>query len=169
MKELWKELDDLPNYEISNMGRLRNKNTLRILKTRISKLGYEQITITYGGEKYFRTIHRLVATAFLINPDNKPEVNHIDENKLNNSVGNLEWVTRKENLNHGAWKLKKIQSRDKAIYAYKDGEVLEFPSTKICAQTLGLIPTNVTQALKRLNKDGSKKTIKGFTFEYKED
>jgi hypothetical protein len=41
MKEIWKELDDLPNYEISNMGRLRNKNTLRILKTRISKLGYE--------------------------------------------------------------------------------------------------------------------------------
>ena len=158
MKELWKELDDLPNYEISNMGRLRNKNTLRILKTRISKLGYEQITITYGGEKYFRTIHRLVAKTFLINPDNK----------LNNSVSNLEWVTRKENLNHGTWKLKKRQSRDKATYAYKDGEVLEFPSTKSCAKTLGLIPTNVTQALKRLNKDGSKKTLKGYTFKYKE-
>lgn len=168
MKEIWKELDDLPNYEISTIGRLRNKNTLRILKTRISKLGYEQITITYGGEKYFRTIHRLVAKAFLINPYNKSEVNHIDENKLNNSVSNLEWVTRKENLNHGTWKLKKRQSRDKAIYAYKDGEVLEFPSTKICAQTLGLIPTNVTQAIRVKNKNGSSKTLKGYTFKYKE-
>ena len=111
MKEIWKTISDLPRYEISNLGKLRNKNTGKILKTHISKLGYEELTITCDKEQYFRSIHRLVAKAFIENPENKPEVNHINENKLNNTAENLEWVTRKENINHGTWIERKIKAR----------------------------------------------------------
>lgn len=169
MKEIWKELDDLPSYEISNMGRLRNKNTLRILKTRISKLGYEHITITYGGEKYFRAIHRLVAKAFLINPDNKPEVNHIDENKLNNSVSNLEWMTKSENINHGTRNERVAKAISKAMSIpiiatnLKTGECREFYGTRECARQLGLNHALITNVLK-----GKRRQTGGYTFKYKE-
>lgn len=169
MEEVWKTIPDLPRYDISNRGRLRNTNTGKILKTRISRLGYEAVTISYNKVKYFRSIHRLVAQSFIPNPQNKPEVNHIDENKLNNDITNLEWVTRKENVNHGTWIERKITANQKPIYAFKDGVGAEFTSAKQFATQYDVNPTNVTQALKRLNKDGSKKTIKGFTFEYKED
>ena len=168
MEEIWKIVTDLPRYEISNFGRIRNRYTLRVLKTNISKLGYEQLTITYNKVKHFRSIHRIVAEAFIPNPDNKPEVNHIDEDKTNNSVTNLEWVTRKENINHGTWIERKIKNREKPIIASKDGISIEFKSTKEFALHYGVNPTNVTQALKVKNKNGTPKTIKGFTFEYKE-
>lgn len=169
MEEIWKTITDLPNHEISNKGRLRNKHTGRVLKTHVGTGGYENITITYNSEQHFKTIHRLVALAFIPNPDNKLEVNHIDENKLNNTVTNLEWVTRKENIHHGTWIERKIKSRQKPIYAFKDGIGAEFTSAKQFATQYNVNPTNVTQAVKRLNKNGSKKTIKGFTFKYKED
>lgn len=172
MEEIWKELDDLPNYEISNMGRLRNKNTLRILKTRISKFGYEHITITYGGEQYFRAIHRLVAKTFLINPDNKPDVNHIDENKLNNNVNNLEWVTKSENINHGTRneRVRKAISNSKTLSIpiiatnLKTGEVQEFYGSRECARQLGLNHSLITNVLK-----GRRRQTGGYTFKYKED
>lgn len=167
MEEIWKVVEDLPRYEISNHGRLRNKETGRVLKTHVSKLGYEEINIRFNNTLHFRSIHRLVAKAFIQNPENKPEVNHIDENKLNNTVENLEWVTRKENLNHGTWIDRKIKANQKPIYAFKDGVRTEFTSAKEFAIKYGVNPTNVTQALKRLNKNGTKKTIKGYTFEYK--
>lgn len=167
MEEVWKVVDDLPRYEISSLGGLRNRETGRILKTHISTLGYEQVNLTYEGQKYFRTIHRLVAEGFIPNPENKPEVNHIDENKTNNMVDNLEWCTRKENINHGTWIERKINVREKPIYAYKNGIGAEFKSTKDFSEQMKTNPTNVTQALKRLNKDGSQKTIKGYTFKYK--
>lgn len=170
MEEIWKELDDLPNYEISNRGRLRNKNTLRILKTRVSKLGYEHITITYGGEKYFRAIHRLVAKAFLINPGNKPEVNHIDENKLNNHVSNLEWMTKSENINHGTRNERVAKAVSKTLSIpiiatnLKTGESQEFYGSRECARQLGLNHGNITLVLK-----GNRRQTGGYTFKYKED
>ena len=168
MEEVWKTIPDLPRYEISNKGGLRNANTGKHLKTRVTKLGYEAVTISYNKVKYFRSIHRLVAQAFIPNPQNKAEVNHIDENKLNNDISNLEWVSRKENLNHGTWIERKINANQKPIYAFKDGIGAEFKSTKQFATQYDINPTNVTQALKRLTKKGNKKTIKGFTFKYKE-
>ena len=62
--------------------------------------GYHIVTLTIDGKKSTKKIHRLVATAFIPNPDNKPEVNHIDGNKFNNNVENLEWVTQSENIAH---------------------------------------------------------------------
>lgn len=92
-------------YEISNLGRLRSYgqfNKLVILKLFLGDRGYYRKPLIIKGtlKRKNYSIHRLVAQAFIPNPQNKPNVNHIDGNKLNNRVENLEWVTQGENLQH---------------------------------------------------------------------
>jgi len=90
--EIWKDIEEFNgNYEISSCGRLRNKTSKYVLKPRKNYKGYLDIKIC-GKNKL---IHRMVAQAFILNLDNKPQVNHIDEDKTNNNVGNLEWCTAK--------------------------------------------------------------------------
>lgn len=99
----WKKIywidGDETKYSISNDGRVRNDNTGKILITNFSK-GYERINLTHNGIKKQYFIHRLVATAFILNSDNKPEVNHINGIKCCNYDYNLEWVNREENQIH---------------------------------------------------------------------
>lgn len=101
MKEIWKPIIGIENYYVSNKGRVISLITGKILKDRLDRYGYPRLTLngTKGG-KIYKTIHRLVAEAFIPNPDDKPQVNHIDGNKLNNSITNLEWTTSKENKAH---------------------------------------------------------------------
>lgn len=96
--EKWKQIPNLP-YEISSLGKIRNLQG-KVLKTYIQNSGYEQIKINYQGLHIHKSIHRLVAEAFMPNPLNKEYVNHIDGNKLNNTVDNLEWCTNSENILH---------------------------------------------------------------------
>lgn len=102
IKEQWKIIPEFPNYEISNCGKVRRvwKKHTSLKKTRLSKFGYEIVHLSNNGVNKHRAVHRLVAIAFINNPDNKPEVNHIDGNKENNCVYNLEWVSRSENMKH---------------------------------------------------------------------
>lgn len=106
LQENWKKIKQLENrYEISNYGKIRNAKTLQILKTQISNSGYLRVCLrTRKGKKRQFSIHRLVAQYFVPNPMHKPEVNHKDENRLNNLASNLEWVTQKENANYGTRK-----------------------------------------------------------------
>ena len=89
--ETWKKInfDNLDNYEISTFGNIKNSNTKRILKIKNIENGYSSISLN---KKVYK-IHRLVALVFLENPNNKPTVNHIDKNKHNNKLDNLEWET----------------------------------------------------------------------------
>ena len=96
--EIWKQISNLP-YEISSLGKIRNLKG-KVLKTYIQNSGYEQIKLNYQGLHIHKSIHRLVAEAFIANPLNKIYVNHIDGNKLNNTVNNLEWCTNSENILH---------------------------------------------------------------------
>lgn len=92
-------------FEISTDGQMRNVNTQKIYKTFINKRGYEQVCVSLGSrdkKKVFK-IHKAVAETFIPNPYNKREVNHIDGNKQNNNVQNLEWVTGAENMRHAAY------------------------------------------------------------------
>lgn len=103
MEEIWKDIDEFPSYQISNIGRVRNKMTEIIRSPSKQPKGYYTIDLYNHDDKrhgYPRSIHRLVAEAFIPNPDNLPVVNHKDGDKLNNSVENLEWVSFRDNNMH---------------------------------------------------------------------
>lgn len=98
--ELWRKVRDYENYEISTHGRVMNTWRNKILAPNKNTWGYLGVSLYKNGiEKRFQ-IHRLVAQAFLENPLEKNEVNHIDGDKTNNCITNLEWVTRSENMKH---------------------------------------------------------------------
>ncbi|MBQ3444471.1 MAG: NUMOD4 motif-containing HNH endonuclease [Selenomonadaceae bacterium] len=107
--EIWRNVTDYVGYEglyqISTYGRFQSLHYgyRRILKWSISEKGYAMVTMCNKSTKKAVPVHVLVAKAFIPNPENKPEVNHKDGNKLNNHVNNLEWVTGKENVRH-AWR-----------------------------------------------------------------
>jgi hypothetical protein len=143
MKEIWKCIDFIDGfeglYEISNLGKVKSLGRIviypkscydksnegvyrpeRILKHKIK--GYAGVTLSNGKNKIYPNVHRLVALAFIPNPNNKPCVNHIDNNKQNNCVSNLEWVTWAENIQHAHDNGFAIPLYGKAHPAYKHGK-----------------------------------------------
>ena len=96
-------IEGFPDYLVTSHGRVLSLKygKMRELKPRKNNSGYYYVDLSKNGKLHSKTVHRLVAQAFIPNPENKTEINHIDENKSNNCVSNLEWMTHKENLNHG--------------------------------------------------------------------
>ena len=103
--EIWKNIKDYPNYMVSNLGRIKSLNYKRTGKEQILKQiknsnGYLRVALSKNGNIKKYQIHRLVAEAFLPNPENKPCIDHINCNRSDNRVENLRWVTQKENNNN---------------------------------------------------------------------
>ena len=99
MKEEFRTISDFPKYMISNKGRIVNsRNEEKAIHS--DKRHYKNVVLYDQGVGIHKRVHRLVAEAFIPNPDNKPDINHIDGDKTNNSVENLEWVTKSENMCH---------------------------------------------------------------------
>lgn len=160
----WRPIDGfVGDYEVSNTGLVRSRKTghYRLLKPKLNKFTGYQFVILYDKNKTRSvTIHRLVAEAFLPNPDNLSVVNHKDEDKTNNNVDNLEWCTTLYNNEYSKRK------RYKAIDVYSlDGEYLAtFASETIAATFLGVSKGMVTMALA-----GDRHTCAGFILKSKKE
>lgn len=105
-QEQWKPIQEFNGeYEVSNLGRVRSMKRYygmvgRIMPQTIQRTGYYAVTFHMNNKAYCRKVHRLVIEAFTPNPDSLPCINHIDGNKLNNHVSNLEWCTYQANMQH---------------------------------------------------------------------
>jgi hypothetical protein len=98
--EKWKEVPKFNLYECSNTGFIRNKNTKKILKFFRQNSGYYQVDLHKDGYRKRFLVHRLIAITWISNPNNYKYINHIDGNKINNNISNLEWCTNSENIKH---------------------------------------------------------------------
>lgn len=163
--EIWKKIDNFDNYEVSTLGRvrsidstvMRSNNRQFTIKGKIRSLytsqgGYSNVSLCDNSGKWCRQqVHRLVAEAFLPNPNNLPQVNHKDENKLNNCVDNLEWCTANYNANYGnrnyntSSSLKNNIKISKVILQYdKDQNLItEWPSINEIKRSLGYSTGNI--------------------------
>lgn len=103
MKETWKDIYNIPMYEVSDLGQVRNKKTGRILKQAHLNTGYTFVSLRNNNKTHSYSVHRLVLETFDPRPNaDQLDVNHKDWDKLNNKLDNLEWTTRKQNLLYGS-------------------------------------------------------------------
>lgn len=155
MKEVWKPVKGYEGlYEVSSIGRVRSVKRNLVMHPQPRKHGYLGIQLhgRGGNAKGFRTmsVHRLVAEAFIPNPNDLPEVNHIDEDKTNNRVENLQWVSHIDNTNYGTAQNRRAEklrngSKSVAICQYtKDGKfIAEYPSLAEVERQTGYAKANI--------------------------
>lgn len=116
MIERWAKIEEYDgDYSVSNYGRIRNNETGKLLKPCIVSNGYLAVTLKKQRKRKSVRIHRLVAKAFLANPEGFPQVNHKDENKRNNCIENLEWCDCGYNINHGTAIERRSKKRSKPV------------------------------------------------------
>ena len=169
MEEIWKDKKDYEgHYQVSNLGRVKSIKFGKeiILKQHINiKGGYYYVCLLKNGKHKNYYVHRLVAEAFLPNTDNLPQVNHKDENKLNNSVDNLEWCTNEYNHNYGTINERISQSQSKPVLQYDlNGNLIkEWKSINECGRN-GFNQGDICKCC-----NGKRKTAKGFIWVYKNE
>lgn len=183
MNEEWRDIKGYEgSYQVSNTRKVRSLDRTimagkplvptmikgKEIKSRISKNGYEMVTVSSKSNTKHMHVHRLVAEAFIPNNDKKREINHIDANKLNNNVENLEWVTSQENKIHanknGLYKNRYIGAekiaKKQRIPIVMDNNILVFGVNKT-AKELGFSASSITQVL-----HGERDSTHGHTFRY---
>ena len=157
--EVWKKIRNHDRYEVSSYGRVRNSYTGKLLKPGVHKQGYLLVWLCENGTRYAKSVHRLVAEAFIQNPNNKPQVNHKNGDKTDNNVKNLEWVTGSENTIH-AYRTSLFNGRPKVrVKIVETGEI--FDSIKDCALAIGGTKGNVSSCA-----SGRIETYKNFHIKY---
>ena len=152
--EIWKDIEGYEGlYQVSNLGRVKSLNYHRTGKEGILEgygNDYLQVNLCKDGNREQPLVHVLVATAFIENPDNLPEVNHKDENKYNNCMDNLEWCSHSYNntYNDKAKKVGKKLSKSVIGINKISGLILEFPSTCEASRQTGIDQGNITKCCK---------------------
>lgn len=145
-------------YEVSSYGRLRSNISKKMLRTYVNSAGYVLATFPINGVKKARQMHRIVAEAFIENPDGKPQINHIDADRTNNRVDNLEWCTPSENT----------------LHSFKIGRSVRYPHhEKAVIRSDGKQYRSMCEAARDLNVpysyirdvcNGTQKTTRGYSF-----
>ena len=171
--ETWKNIKGYEGlYQVSSMGRVkslerkvRHGRTVkeRILKPYMDRGGYLLVGLCAGGKRKTLKVHRLVCEAFHDNPDNKLDVNHINENKTDNRACNLEWNTRRENLNHGTRNERSAKALSKPICQYTLDEkiVKTWASLTEVKRQTGFGQSHISEVA-----NGNRKTAYGFIWKY---
>ena len=192
MEEIWKDIEGYEGiYQVSNLGRVRSLDRLVPAACALSKGNqvvnylrkgkiltghwagtkgneYKYVGLSKDDKPKYLRVHRLVAKAFVPNPDNLPEVNHIDEDKSNNRADNLEWVTRIQNEHHGTKIERAARTRDRRpVEALNEkGEVVaSYDRIADAAKALGISISTIWQVC---NKIRNYKTAGGYRWRYKE-
>lgn len=180
MEEIWKNIDGYPLYQVSNLGNVRSrdclyfgfsrKNDFFLKKGRVLKQfvdgGYAHVNLSCKGKKKKMRVHRLVAMAFLSNPDKLPVVNHKDENKLNNSVENLEWCTPLYNTRYGTGQKRAKENRSYPVLQFTlDGVFIkEWIGASEAGRHLHINTSDISCAARGIFKQAH-----GFKWKYKKD
>lgn len=167
VNEIWLPVpkwEDL--YEVSNLGNVRSIRKNKLLKPSLTYRGYLLVGLSKKHTRETWLIHRLVATAFIPNPNNLEQVNHVDGNKLNNILGNLEWCTRLQNVAHARQiGLVNSDKGNKPIpiiqYDKEMVQIQTFESGIEAAKTTGFFQSGINHCLK-----GRLKTYKGYVWRY---
>lgn len=159
--ELWQDVKNYKGlYQVSNYGNIKNVKNNTLVKGWVNNYGYAMVSLTKNKQRKTALRSRIIAQAFLPNPMKKEHVNHKDENKLNNHVDNLEWVTQQENNAWGTRNERIGLSNRKKVYCHQTDTV--YPSLTIAAKELGVGQPHISRVLK-----GKLKQTGGYTFEYR--
>lgn len=170
MEEIWRKTPEkYGNYEVSNIGRIRNAKIKKIKNTRVHKTGYVYGKTKKDGKKINIKLHRVVAETFIPNPYNKPQVNHINGIKHDNRVENLEWCTHSENMQHARAigllsKTEKNVRKTEVLQISKDGVLLkQWKSIKEAANVLNLSESGISDVCRGYE---NRETCGGFIWKY---
>ena len=165
--ENWKEIDGYEGlYEVSDQGRVKSLKygKERILKPQKDKYGYLQVGLWKDGHKKLQFVHRLVAESFIQNQLGLETVNHKDEVKTNNAATNLEWMSKRDNLNYGTHNKRVSEALSKQVQMLdkKTGELLDkFPSTNEAERVTGIYHSSISKCCK-----GKLKSAGGYIWRY---
>ena len=145
--ETFVKIEGFENYEVSNLGKVRNIKSGRILKPVLGRGGYLKHGLSGHNKRKFLLLHRIIAIAFIDNPEENPCVNHIDENKTNNDLSNLEWCTVRENNIHGTRTKRGAEKRSKKVIQLdlNDNVLNEFESMEQAEQETGIDASSISR------------------------
>jgi len=159
IQEIWKDISGHEGrYQVSSSGKIKSLLTSKILKSRKTIHGYLHVGLCVNSKPKSKVIHRIVAIAFIPNPQNKPQVNHKDGNRTNNEVTNLEWVTASENVIDGFKRGRKITHSKKVNQHSKNGDLIKkYDSIWLASKTTGATRSSIRECIK-----GNQKSAGGY-------